>query len=576
MTHRHPLLPLARALLAYFFGAATLSAGARCVQAQKQPVLFVHGLNSDGSIWQPAADSLRTLLPILGLRPSLSKKDTYLQQALSLKQFAQSQSGGPLPDTTIAIGHSNGGIVSREAARNGLRLRGLVTVGSPQLGAPLVDHLFDLSVGDAGAWLANNLSEPYRYYRQFNDSWPWIIAGNLANWLYNTAYYFPEATVAAIAVSGQDQLLGQMMTTSPVLAGTGSLNGPSNLSTEAATIATRVQVTGQVADPWLGSLWWALTPNSWAQNTSAQIALYFALMDTFEYYYNYWNLNDPDAYAKRAGAYLWLNAAGVVPWINGEWCWLIGAYSWPPGCVSHDGIVPVSRQLYPGNTFSHQIPDVAHHFEPSRFSGSPGGFNGLRSDFGLQECSSLGPFSVPISGTPANLGVGYAATLSAQVLNLCDQPVSGYAITWTSANTSLATVNSSGVVTGQGVGYATITASASGKSGSTTIRVTATNHPLLTNVIAIGPTQTVRNCPTTWDVSATGGAPPLTYKWSINGVQKQNGAPTQYTYTPTTAGSFSLVLTATDSRGDVKSTPTITVSVAANGTCPAAAPRPTR
>src|SRR5207245_9591617 len=52
-------------------------------------------------------------------------------------------------------------------------------------------------------------------------------------------------------------------------------------------------------------------------------------------------------------------------------------------------------------------------------------------------------------------------------------PLSGRAITWSSNNTAVARVNSSGLVTGVAAGSATITATSEGKSGTSAVTVTA-------------------------------------------------------------------------------------------------------
>jgi hypothetical protein len=56
-------------------------------------------------------------------------------------------------------------------------------------------------------------------------------------------------------------------------------------------------------------------------------------------------------------------------------------------------------------------------------------------------------------------------------------PVSGRVVTWASSNPAVATVTSAGLVTGQAVGSATITATSEGKSGSTSLTIQAPPPP---------------------------------------------------------------------------------------------------
>lgn len=75
--------------------------------------------------------------------------------------------------------------------------------------------------------------------------------------------------------------------------------------------------------------------------------------------------------------------------------------------------------------------------------------------------------------TPANPRVdeGKTIQMTATVYDANNNVIPGVTVTWTSGNTNRATVNSTGLVTGVNDGNVTITASAGGKSGSTTVRV---------------------------------------------------------------------------------------------------------
>lgn len=66
---------------------------------------------------------------------------------------------------------------------------------------------------------------------------------------------------------------------------------------------------------------------------------------------------------------------------------------------------------------------------------------------------------------------GKTIQLTAAVLDIQDRVITGMTITWSSSHTSRATVDNTGLVRGIGSGTATISASAGGKTGSTTVRV---------------------------------------------------------------------------------------------------------
>jgi uncharacterized protein YjdB len=66
---------------------------------------------------------------------------------------------------------------------------------------------------------------------------------------------------------------------------------------------------------------------------------------------------------------------------------------------------------------------------------------------------------------------GESVQLTATVLDVDDRVISAMTLTWSSSNTSRATVDNSGLVRGISSGTVNITAYAGGKSGSTTVRV---------------------------------------------------------------------------------------------------------
>lgn len=67
--------------------------------------------------------------------------------------------------------------------------------------------------------------------------------------------------------------------------------------------------------------------------------------------------------------------------------------------------------------------------------------------------------------------VGQSVQLMASVLDNADHVINGITIVWSSSSTSRATVDQTGLVKGISTGTVTITASAGGKNGTTTVRV---------------------------------------------------------------------------------------------------------
>lgn len=75
--------------------------------------------------------------------------------------------------------------------------------------------------------------------------------------------------------------------------------------------------------------------------------------------------------------------------------------------------------------------------------------------------------------TPTNprIDEGEKIQLTATAYDAANNVIPGVTFTWTTSHPNRATVTSTGLVTGVNNGNATITASAGGKSGSTTVRV---------------------------------------------------------------------------------------------------------
>ncbi|HVH69064.1 MAG TPA: Ig-like domain-containing protein [Gemmatimonadales bacterium] len=110
---------------------------------------------------------------------------------------------------------------------------------------------------------------------------------------------------------------------------------------------------------------------------------------------------------------------------------------------------------------------------------------GSKSDTASVTVLCPGPVAVAsVSVTPASASVqaGASVQLTATPKDANGNPLSGRVITWSSSNTSVATVSSSGLVRGVAAGSATITATSEGQSGSSSITVT----PPGANKFAIG------------------------------------------------------------------------------------------
>ena len=83
--------------------------------------------------------------------------------------------------------------------------------------------------------------------------------------------------------------------------------------------------------------------------------------------------------------------------------------------------------------------------------------------------------SVTVSPASASVLTGQTAQLTAAPKDASGNPLSGRTVTWSSGNTSVATVSSSGLVAGVTAGSATITATSEGQSGTSAVTVVLPN-----------------------------------------------------------------------------------------------------
>jgi uncharacterized protein YjdB len=106
-----------------------------------------------------------------------------------------------------------------------------------------------------------------------------------------------------------------------------------------------------------------------------------------------------------------------------------------------------------------------------------------------------------VSVNPPSVSVvaGRSTTLAATLRDASGQIVTGRAVAWSSSNTLVATVSSSGVVTAIAPGAAAITATSEGRSGSSS--VTVTSVPVAT--VTVAPTPTTLETGSTITLSAT-------------------------------------------------------------------------
>jgi uncharacterized protein YjdB len=146
-------------------------------------------------------------------------------------------------------------------------------------------------------------------------------------------------------------------------------------------------------------------------------------------------------------------------------------------------------------TFLGLSPSTTYNFQAIAFRGAMNGgavFGGLSN---LAVASTLsGPApdpvvtTVTVSPSSASVAVGATTPLQAIVKDQNGNVMTGQTVTWSSNSTGVATVNSTGVVTGVTAGPATITATSADKSGTATITVTTVPVIPVVTTVTVAPT----------------------------------------------------------------------------------------
>lgn len=192
---------------------------------------------------------------------------------------------------------------------------------------------------------------------------------------------------------------------------------------------------------------------------------------------------------------------------------------------------------------------------------------GCGGDGGNGGISPTGPLFVGNTATvtvscPTQMEVGHSSTCNAYGYDSNGTYTNSNESSWSSSNTSVATVSSSGAISAVGTGSATISAVIDGVTGSTSVSVVASTL----SVSLDGPTSVKPNTECMWWASASGGLSPYTYSWS-GGYAGWSGGDYYYATSPG-SGTFTIYLTVTDAGGAQKST-SVPVSVSSNAMiCP--------
>jgi pimeloyl-ACP methyl ester carboxylesterase len=319
--------------------ALVLSAFAVPCLADDRPVVFVHGLQSAGDTWTGAAARLQTTLAMKGHTPTQDWRNVYQSQAAQLEANVAG-----LSSAAIGVGHSNGGLVAREWSRH-RPVSGVVTIGTPHQGAPLMQNIltwanFNFYLGDALSSVFGTAAECVYY----GCGWEWVIfqdgldqllrvVGGLAN-----SSLVSLVTTVGIEVSAP--VVSQMVPLSSYLQ---DVNSAANRNREAAEIPARVSIVSAAHNFLDAGAFRAVWPDA-ADDIDLVKDLTIVVLDFWANYL--YAQSDADSFAFNIADAM-SDAAGFLAAMDPLWCEVV---SWPGlgACYVNDTIVPDWSQAYPG------------------------------------------------------------------------------------------------------------------------------------------------------------------------------------------------------------------------------------
>lgn len=301
--------------------------------AQDVPAVFVHGLGASGADWEATASRLRQVTAIEPHLPSLTWREGYDQQAADLNGALSD-----LPESTVAVGHSNGGIVAREWSKH-RPLNGIVTIGTPHRGAPLMAafHRWMGFNADAPSLLNAALSA---FSMQTDVTWVWSFVEEAVSWTSDFSIWSVLDVAWALGLDMTMPVAAQMRPYSPFIA---DLNSPGNLSREAAAAPNRVGIVSIAHN-----FFWAGPARAAVPERADEIAtVLYAAASGFLFWGGYIQATSGwDDFYRFEQATSLLNIAMHLLSVDPYYCRVVSRWDLS-ACFPNDGVVPDESQRFP-------------------------------------------------------------------------------------------------------------------------------------------------------------------------------------------------------------------------------------
>ena len=319
------------ALLA-FLCMLLLSGSAR---ADDRPVVFVHGFNSDGGGWMDTAARLQARTAIEPHVPSLNWRAAIGDQVSELRGRAEY---AWLPGSTIAIGHSNGGLVAREWARRG-GLGGVMTIGTPHRGVPIMPNFGHwVAFSSNSSWLSSSILMAFSRW----TDWAWTLGylNEAIGWVLDFSGWSTTYLGLTLGLDRAIPVGGEMH---PFSAYLHELNSSDNVSHELSTLSSRVGIVSIAHNYYWAGPARAIAPDHADAIATALYGAAYGMLFWGNYILASADFTDVDSIDQAMSL---LALSGHLQSIDPMYCALVSSMDLS-SCVPSDGLVPYTSQEYP-------------------------------------------------------------------------------------------------------------------------------------------------------------------------------------------------------------------------------------
>jgi pimeloyl-ACP methyl ester carboxylesterase len=409
-------IPVARALMVALFGLATTATYAQ--QSPRNPVVFAHGIRSGADSWDVTAPALMAEWPVRAVRQTTPWTAPPAAQAATLAGLFST-----LPDTTIAVAHSLGGIVLREAAKNAVPYRSMVTVGTLHSGAPAAYSVLLGSMAEIPQQLQASYTDLCIVY--CGEEAPGIaldIAIATLGRDYLTRVW--QVGVAALGFDSDHAVWQSMYPSSPYIQ---SVNSVPVLASVASHVPIRAAIRTRLHDP--NQAMWRLAANEETAGTMMAIRdalVYSIVFMGISVEQNYCGAIDFEQFDANKCFNIWRfwAFANTLASIDAAYCARMqreGALGFSyDSCDESDGVVPFQRQLWGPSGYSRDIVVVGpSHVEQTKDPQVRDAIGAFFESTGLTRCGQGPSYQTEISG-PTIISAGSTSSLAVHSVDRCD------------------------------------------------------------------------------------------------------------------------------------------------------------